>query len=376
MEIYIHIPFCVKKCLYCDFLSSTADDETKEKYVKDLCDEIKSGQNKIESVSSIFIGGGTPSILKAEFIEKILSTVYDNYIVNSDAEITIECNPGTLSYEKLLAYKRSGVNRLSIGLQSAHNNELKELGRIHTFEEFVENYKLAREVGFENINIDLMSGIINQSLESFEDTLKKVVKLNPEHISVYSLIIEEGTALYEQVKRMDEEGINIRPSEDVDREIYKSTKQILSSFGYERYEISNYSKAGYECKHNLGYWTGISYRGFGIGAASYINYGNEAIRYKNTDNLTEYLNGNNTKTEIEKLSMDDMISEHMILGFRLGKGISKSDFYTKFEMQLYDRFGDVINKYIANGFLIDKDDRVYLSDKGIDVSNYILADFM
>lgn len=376
MEIYIHIPFCVKKCLYCDFLSSTADDETKEKYVKALCDEIKSGQNKIESVSSIFIGGGTPSILKAEFIEKILSTVYDNYIVNSDAEITIECNPGTLSYEKLLAYKRSGVNRLSIGLQSAHNNELKELGRIHTFEEFVENYKLAREVGFENINIDLMSGIINQSLESFEDTLKKVVKLNPEHISVYSLIIEEGTALYEQVKKMDEEGINIRPSEDVDREIYKSTKQILSSFGYERYEISNYSKAGYECKHNLGYWTGISYRGFGIGAASYINYGNEAIRYKNTDNLTEYLNGNNTKTEIEKLSMDDMISEHMILGFRLGKGISKSDFYTKFEMQLYDRFGDVINKYLANGFLIDKDDRVYLSDKGIDVSNYILSDFL
>ena len=376
MEIYIHIPFCVKKCSYCDFLSLAADDETKEKYVKTLCEEIKNGQNKKESVSSIFIGGGTPSIIKAEYIEKILSTVYDNYIINSDAEITIECNPGTLSYEKLLAYKRSGINRLSIGLQSAHNNELKELGRIHTFEEFVENYKLAREVGFENINIDLMSGIINQSLESFEDNLKKVVKLNPEHISVYSLIIEEGTALCEQVKRMDEEGINIRPSEDVDREIYKSTKQILSSFGYDRYEISNYSKTGYECKHNLGYWTGISYIGFGIGAASYLNYGNEAVRYKNTDNLIEYLNGNNTKSEIEKLSMDDIISEHMILGFRLGKGISKSEFYSKFGMRLYDRYGDVINKYLANGFLIDKDDRVYLSDKGIDVSNYILADFL
>lgn len=376
MEIYVHIPFCIKKCVYCDFLSAPADEETKEKYVKALCEEVANGNDKDETVSSIFIGGGTPSVLKAEQIERILTSIYDNYNVNSDAEITIECNPGTVTYEKLISYKRSGINRISFGLQSAHNNELKELGRIHSYEEFAENFKLAREVGFKNINVDLMSGLINQNLERFIDTLDKVARLNPEHISVYSLIIEENTPLYDYVKEMEEAGIDVRPSEDVDRDIYKATKQLLLSFGYERYEISNYSKKGYECKHNLGYWTGVNYIGFGIGAASYINYGDKAIRYKNTDNLSKYLDNTNIKQDIERLSVEDMMSEYMILGFRLCKGVSKEDFFDKFNISLDENFGNVIDKYLKDGFLMENEDRIFLSEKGMDVSNYILCDFM
>ena len=376
MEIYVHIPFCVKKCTYCDFLSAPADDDTKDKYVMALCEEIKNGKLKEEPVSSIFIGGGTPSILKGEQIEKIMNTIYEKYSVNSDAEISIECNPGTVTYEKLLDYKRCGINRISFGLQSAHNNDLKELGRIHTFEEFAENYKLAREVGFDNINVDLMSGLINQSFEKFVDTLNQVANLNPEHISVYSLIIEEGTPLYDYVQKMDDNGIDVRPSEDVDREIYRATKQILAGFGYDRYEISNYAKAGFECKHNVGYWTGASYIGFGIGAASYINYGDKAIRYKNTESLKEYLDDFTVKKDMDSLNVDDMMSEYMILGFRMCKGISKRYFFEKFNVSLEDKYGKVIDKYLSDGFLIEKEDRVFLSEKGIDVSNYILCDFM
>lgn len=376
MEIYVHIPFCVKKCTYCDFLSAPADDDTKDRYVLALCEEIKSGRLKEEPVSSVFIGGGTPSILKSEQIERILYTIYEEYNVNSDAEISIECNPGTVTYEKLLTYKRCGINRLSFGLQSAHNNELKELGRIHSYEEFVENYKLAREVGFENINVDLMSGLINQSFEKFVDTLNRVVNLKPEHISVYSLIIEEGTPLYDYVRKMDEDGIDIRPSEDIDREIYRETKRILSNFGYERYEISNYAKTGYECKHNVGYWTGVSYIGFGIGAASYINNGDNAVRYKNIDSLKKYLDIVDGKTDFERLTVDEMMSEFMILGLRMSKGISKNDFFDRFEMTLDDKYGEIIQKYLSDGFLVEKEDRLFLSEKGIDVSNYILCDFV
>ena len=376
MEIYVHIPFCVKKCTYCDFLSAPADDDTKDKYVMALCEEIKNGKLKEEPVSSIFIGGGTPSILKGEQIEKIMNTIYEKYSVNSDAEISIECNPGTVTYEKLLDYKRCGINRISFGLQSAHNSDLKELGRIHTYEEFAENYRLAREVGFENINVDLMSGLINQSFEKFVDTLNRVANLNPEHISVYSLIIEEGTPLYDYVRKMDEEGIDIRPSEDVDREIYRATKQILSNFGYERYEISNYAKPGYECKHNVGYWTGVSYVGFGIGAASYINNGDNAVRYKNIESLKKNLDIVDGKIEFERLTMEDMMTEFMILGLRMNKGISKAEFTERFGITLEQKYGDVIQKYSSDGFLVEKEDRVFLSEKGIDVSNYILCDFM
>ncbi|SKA66423.1 oxygen-independent coproporphyrinogen-3 oxidase [Eubacterium uniforme] len=376
MEIYVHIPFCIKKCTYCDFLSAPMDDEIKDKYVKALCKEIENGNNKDEFVSSIFIGGGTPTVLKGEYIEKIIYTICENYNVNLDAEISIECNPGTITYEKLISYKRSGINRISFGLQSSHNDELKKLGRIHTYEDFVENFELARQVGFKNINIDLMSGLINQSLKKFSDTLNKVAKLNPEHISVYSLIIEENTPLYEYVRKMERDGIDIRPLEEVEREMYKVTKQILSSFGYERYEISNYSKSGYECKHNIGYWTGIDYIGFGIGAASYKNFGNKAIRWKNTDSISKYLDNIETKQDVERLTIDDMMSEYMILGFRLCKGVSKKDFYNKFGVTLQKKYGDIINKYLVNGFLAENEDRVFLSEKGIDVSNYILCDFM
>ena len=200
--------------------------------------------------------------------------------------------------------------------------------------------------------------------------------MNPEHISVYSLIIEEGTPLYDYVQKMDDNGIDVRPSEDVDREIYRATKQILAGFGYDRYEISNYAKAGFECKHNVGYWTGASYIGFGIGAASYINYGDKAIRYKNTESLKEYLDDFTVKKDMDSLNVDDMMSEYMILGFRMCKGISKRYFFEKFNVSLEDKYGKVIDKYLSDGFLIEKEDRVFLSEKGIDVSNYILCDFM
>jgi len=376
MEIYVHIPFCVRKCLYCDFLSLPASDTSKAEYVKKLCDEIKEGNHKDEKVTSIYIGGGTPSILDYRLIEKIMESIRETYNLSEDCEISMECNPGTLEYEKLYAYKRCGINRLSIGLQSSHNNELKELGRIHTYDDFLTNYNLAREVGFTNINVDLMSGLINQSFEKFVDTLNKVANLNPEHISVYSLIIEEGTPLYDYVKKMSEEGIDIRPSEDVDREIYRATKQILSSFGYERYEISNYAKPGYECKHNVGYWTGESYIGFGLGAASYFNYGDGAIRYNNTNSLKEYLDNIDNKTNIERLNKDDMMSEYMILGLRMCKGISKYDFNKLFNQTVENKYGEIIRKYSANEFISDYEDRIFLTEKGIDVSNYILCDFM
>ena len=269
--IYIHIPFCISKCIYCDFCSAPADDDTKERYVNALCAEIAHAGKEAEkngddrSISTVFFGGGTPSILPAQLFVKIMCAVREAFSVSEDAEITVECNPGTLTAGKLRAYRSMGVNRLSIGLQSPDNRELRALGRIHTYEQFEESYYAARDAGFDNINIDIMSAIPYQTVTGYQSNLEKIVKLNPEHISAYSLIVEEGTPLFDKVERS---GGDILPTEDEDRQMYALTKKILADAGYRRYEISNYARPGFECRHNASYWERTDYIGFGVAAAS------------------------------------------------------------------------------------------------------------
>ncbi len=372
IELYIHIPFCIRKCNYCDFLSAPADEETKRNYVSTLIREIQQSSCDDVLVDTIFIGGGTPSILEAEQMEEILASVRENFHICENAEITIECNPGTVTEEKLLTYKKCGVNRISFGLQSANDEELRSLGRIHSYEEFLESYELARKCGFDNINIDLMSALPGQTVESYEDTVQKILALNPEHISAYSLIIEEGTALKQQ---LDRDGYDCLPSEDDERSMYYRTEQLLKDAGYHRYEISNYAKDGFSCRHNIGYWKRKEYLGLGLGAASLI--GN--IRYNNTNDFKTYVNAQDfevVRVNREELSLKDQMAEFMFLGLRMMEGISIEEFRTTFQTDLYDVYGDVIHKFIKQELLVDNKERIYLTPKGIDVSNYVMSEFL
>ncbi len=372
LELYIHIPFCIRKCNYCDFLSAPADEKTKGNYVAALVREIRQSSCEEVLVDTVFIGGGTPSILEAEQMEDILSSVRKNFHICEDAEITIECNPGTVTEEKLLTYKKFGVNRISFGLQSTNNEELRCLGRIHSYEDFLESYELARKCGFDNINIDLMSALPGQTIESYEETVCKVLALNPEHISAYSLIVEEGTALKRQ---LDRDGYDCLPSEDDEREMYYRTEQLLKEAGYHRYEISNYAKKGLECRHNIGYWKRKEYMGFGLGAASLI--GN--CRYNNTSDFKAYVNAQDFKSvrvNQEQLSLKDRMAEFMFLGLRMMEGISIEEFRTTFQTDLYAVYGDVMDKFIKQELLVDNKERIYLTPKGIDVSNYVMAEFL
>ena len=394
MVIYVHIPFCIKKCLYCDFLSGPCDDFSKEKYVKSLLYEIsyygkkygKEGRDII--VSSVFFGGGTPSILDETLMSSIIKQLRDSFTIEENAEITIECNPGTLSADKLRIYKQSGVNRLSIGLQSANDDELKNIGRIHTYEDFVRSYYMARECGFDNINIDLMSALPGQTLKSYKETLEKIVNLNPEHISSYSLILEEGTPLYDRIEKLEKNGEDTGlPDEDTEREMYYLTKKILSDNGFERYEISNYSKKGYECRHNIAYWIRDNYLGLGLGASSCM----DNIRRKNTDDMKRYMevfcndhvkdisgSGVLNEEETAVLSEKDMMAEFMFLGLRMISGISKQKFKRCFGKDYDTIYGGVTEKLIKEGLaeIFDDGDRICLSEKGIDVSNSIFVNFI
>lgn len=372
LELYIHIPFCVKKCAYCDFLSGPSDEESREKYIELLCAEIDACKGKVEEyqVSTVFFGGGTPSILYGNQIEKIMSKLREVFVFAKDAEISIEMNPGTVTEEKLAAYKKAGINRLSIGLQSVHDEELKMLGRIHTYDEFLHSYKMAREAGFENINIDLISAIPGQTVESWAKTLQTIVNLQPEHISAYSLIIEEGTPFYE--KYGEGSGVDLLPSEDDEREMYWQTKQILHEAGYERYEISNYAKAGRECRHNIGYWERTPYLGFGIGAASLF----EETRYANPSNIEEYRMSFDEKFKAEKLSTEERMEEFMFLGLRMMRGISKERFAMEFDVNIEEVYGEQIEKLKKLELLEENSDRIYLTEKGIDVSNSVFVEFM
>ena len=394
MVIYVHIPFCIKKCLYCDFLSGPCDDFSKEKYVKSLLYEIsyygkkygKEGRDII--VSSVFFGGGTPSILDDTLMSSIIKQLRDSFTIEENAEITIECNPGTLSADKLRIYKQSGVNRLSIGLQSANDDELKNIGRIHTYEDFVRSYYMARECGYDNKNIDLMSALPGQTLKSYKETLEKIVNLNPEHISSYSLILEEGTPLYDRIEKLEKNGEDTGlPDEDTEREMYYLTKKILSDNGFERYEISNYSKKGYECRHNIAYWIRDNYLGLGLGASSCM----DNIRRKNTDDMKRYMevfcndhvkdisdSGVLNEEETAVLSEKDMMAEFMFLGLRMISGISKQKFKRCFGKDYDTIYGGVTEKLIKEGLaeIFDDGDRICLSEKGIDVSNSIFVNFI
>lgn len=370
LGIYVHIPFCEKKCNYCDFLSGPANKETKDNYVKALLDEIKSYKELMEEylVKTIFIGGGTPSSIQAEYIAKILETIKKSFFVEAE-EITIEVNPCSITRDKLLTYKESGVNRLSIGLQSTNNEELKLLGRIHTYEEFLENYKLARSIGYDNINIDLISGLVDQSIKDWEKILRKVTNLNPEHISAYSLIIEEGTPLYNKYYQHE-------PDEEEDRLIYRKTKEILQAKGYTRYEISNYAKKGYESKHNNLYWKRIPYLGIGLGSSSLINN----TRFHNEQDIVKYIkkskNHDLLHQDIKRLSKKEAMEEFMFLGLRIIEGIEKSQFKEEFAVSIEDIYGNIIEQSIKEGVIGENVDKIFLTDYGLDVSNYVLARFL
>lgn len=372
LELYIHIPFCVKKCAYCDFLSGPSDEKSRERYVELLCEEIQVCRGKVEEyqVSTVFFGGGTPSVLQGEQIKRIMETLRKVFVFETDAEISMEMNPGTVTSEKLVAYREAGINRLSIGLQSVQDEELKLLGRIHTYDEFLHSYELARKAGFENINIDLISAIPGQTVSSWAETLKTIVELEPEHISAYSLIIEEGTPFFE--KYGEGFGQEMLPSEDEEREMYRQTKQILHEAGYERYEISNYAKEGRECRHNIGYWERAPYLGFGIGAASLF----EETRSANPSNIEEYRTSFEKKFQAEKLSVEEQIEEFMFLGLRMMKGVSKQKFAEAFGKEIEEIYGKQIERLKKAELLEENDDRIYLTEKGIDISNSVFVEFM
>lgn len=423
LELYIHIPFCARKCAYCDFLSFAAPERVYREYMDKLIEEIcGQGPNFQEyRVSTIFVGGGTPSILPADLVMELFATLSENFDISLDAEVTIEANPGTLTMEKLEVYRQSGVNRLSIGLQSADDKELKYLGRIHSYDSFLKSFQRARQAGFKNINVDLMSALPGQDVHSWKNTLKKVMMLKPEHISAYSLIIEEGTPFYERFgeKRKPEKrkpehaGAEDRdagsmpqqsdnpaaagrkqtaaevaaraavmtlpdlPDEDTDRAMYHLTKEMMESHGYHRYEISNYAKKGYECRHNNGYWTGVEYLGLGLGASSYT-YG---YRYHNTEDLQEYLSlnlyeGGAAARGIEELTLEEKMEEFMFVGLRRMEGVSGSEFMDRFGQNMWNVYGDVLKK-LENQGLIEVDmPMVRLTELGIDVSNVVLAEFL
>ena len=380
LEIYIHIPFCVKKCAYCDFLSNTQDEKTIELYVSSLLEEIRAHASKQKFVSdyevtTIFLGGGTPSVLEANQIQRIFEIFNTCFKISQDAEITIEANPGTVTAEKLQAYKKCGINRISFGLQSTNNEELKLLGRIHTYEEFLESYQLARSCGFDNINVDLISAIPKQTVSSWEETLQKVIGLEPEHISAYSLIVEEGTPFAKLYGEGCPDAHDL-PSEEEERAIYHQTEELLEKAGYHRYEISNYAKTGKECRHNLGYWERKDYLGIGLGAASLINN----VRYKNTDDLLYYMEHSSDlsaiQENVEKLSLQERMEEFMFLGLRKMEGVSVTEFENIFEKTMEECYGEHIQKLKEQGLLEQKDGRLMLTRRGIDVSNYVFGEFL
>ena len=389
LAIYIHIPFCVRKCLYCDFLSGPSSTEDRINYIAALCNEIESVSKDCRDriVGSIFFGGGTPSMLSADDMLRIMNKIRDSFILSDDCEISMEINPGTVDEEKIYGYKVAGINRMSIGLQSAVDDELRVLGRIHTLRDFENTYSLITKAGIHNVNVDLMSGIPEQNLDSFKRTLDYVTSLTPKptHISAYSLIIEEGTPFYDME-------LNV-PSEETDREMYKITNDILCSCGYHRYEISNYALEGYECEHNKVYWKRGDYLGLGLGAASLM----DNVRWNNTSDMKEYLeafeigeevenrgvmkddkavNMPDVRKEYQQLSVEEQMEEFMFLGLRLMEGVTESDFKNTFGEAYPEQYVKTIKKYTSMGMLKCIENRVFLTEEGINVSNVILSEFL
>lgn len=450
LALYVHIPFCVRKCAYCDFLSAPASEDVMENYVNLLCEEIEreAGCYPDYQGQTVFFGGGTPTVLKPEQLNRILCkldehfSIFEKYLDSSEEnlselsnrereahvgrktegcgkretvkilktdgikkteepEITLECNPGTVSGADLKKLREAGFNRLSIGLQSMQNEELEKLGRIHTREDFLETFYLAREAGFRNINVDLMAALPGQSVKSYVNSLREVAALHPEHISAYSLIIEEGTLFYERYAEADAErrkdGVDkghLLPSEEEERQMYELTEEILGQNGYHRYEISNYALPGYECRHNITYWKRGDYLGLGLGAASLI----DNCRFGKSRDLEEYKRqlrkcgessrdgkaGKKAETfasghlhlDWQQLSLQEQMEEFMFLGLRLTRGISAKEFREYFHVPIDDIYGDVLEKLEKYGLVVREGERVRLTRQGIDVSNVVLSEFL
>lgn len=403
LGIYLHIPFCVRKCNYCDFLSAPAADSVKARYVEALCREIEAQAPLYHEheVKTVFFGGGTPSLLEGGQVALLLERLSACFSFGQEEpEISLEANPGTVDGEKLAVYRKAGVNRLSFGLQSVREEELRLLGRIHTWKDFLESYQAARKAGFTNINVDLMSALPGQSVDKWMESLKKVVGLEPEHISAYSLIVEAGTPFAQRELKL--------PGEDEEYQMYEDTADILKRYGFEQYEISNYAKNGYECRHNIGYWKRTEYLGLGLGAASlvdeelwkclcgeetsgsseregmdgteYCSLEQREYRFCNTRNLQEYLENSRKpriiRRDVAALSEKEQQEEFMFLGLRMTKGISVQEFRGRFGKEIEEIYGQVLKKYEAMGFLEESGGFWRFTRKGIHVSNHILSDFL
>ena len=366
--LYVHIPFCVRKCAYCDFCSYPYSDISwREDYIHRLCAEISEYEGRNIKVNSIFFGGGTPSLLKEAEFRYIVGAIKKSFMISADAEFTIEANPKTLTEKNLASYIDCGVNRISIGLQSIHENELKSLGRIHNYTDFLDSYNLVRSLGIDNINVDLMYGIPEQTKESFAETLDSLIELAPEHISVYGLILEEGTPLYK-----NRDALTL-PSEDAECDMYYIASQKLSLAGYSHYEISNYAKLGYECRHNLKYWRCEEYIGVGVNAHSYF----DGIRFANSDDISEYLDVKCKKYITEDISdSTDEAYEYVMLRLRLAEGLSLSDYYLRFGENFLEGRGPMIDKLRGLGYIGIQNDRLFLTEKGFYVSNAILCELI
>ncbi len=378
--IYVHIPFCKQKCYYCDFKSYANKEELIEKYIKWLKYEIKEvGEgNKLDyendlddlvTVKTIYIGGGTPSYLDSKYIKEIVEEIRENFKLADKVEITIEVNPGTVNKTKLLDYINSGINRISIGLQSTDNELLKRIGRIHKYEDFLQTYNMAREVGFKNINVDLMLALPGQTIAKLEKGLKQVIDLQPEHISLYSLIIEDGTKIEKMLKNNE---ITL-PDENIERKMYWEVKKQLEKAGYVHYEISNFAKPGYESKHNLSCWNQEEYLGFGIAAHSYFN----GERYSNTEDFDKYFeHPEDSKIIHEKQTQEDKQREFMLLGLRKIEGVKISDFKNKFIENPIYLYRESLSKLVTQGLIEIDIDSIRLTNRGIDLANLVWEEFV
>ena len=364
--IYLHIPFCIKKCMYCDFCSfPLGDGIINDDYICALCDEIDSYREKGIAADTVFFGGGTPSLLRPEQLTKILYHLRQAFQISTDAEITMEANPGTVTERVLSEFRKAGINRLSFGLQSIHENELKLLGRIHSFADFEESFESARRADFNNINIDVMYGIPEQTEESFSKTLKKISELSPEHISVYGLILEEGTPLHKNKTQY------VFPTEDEECDMYYNCAAFLSKAGYCHYEISNYSKSGFECRHNIKYWRDEEYVGLGLNAHSYF----DGVRFSNTSDFAKYLN-RDYLDNADKLSSDEKEFEFAMLALRLKEGLSNTKYRQLFGKDFISPREKKIEELRSYGLVITDGDRVALTEKGFYVSNTVMAELL
>ena len=374
LGLYIHVPFCAQKCYYCDFNSYKINSNQKKEYLINIEREMKfyKDEFKDKCFDTVFFGGGTPSILTVDELKELVNNINENFNIKKDAEITIECNPGTINREKLEAMKKMGINRLSIGLQATQNYHLKSIGRIHTYEEFEKNYYDALDIGFKNINIDLMYALPNQKTQEWKDTLDKIIKLNPSHISAYSLILEEGTKLYDMYQNKEFELLD----EDTDINMYNYTIDTLKRHGYNQYEISNYSKENLECKHNIIYWKCDNYLGLGPGASGFIG----DTRYSNIEDICEYnkcimQNIRPVSEEIE-LTKKDKIEEFIFMGLRMNEGINVDIFKERFDTDFYDIYQEVMDKLIKRELVRFDGKNISLTQKGREISNSVFIEFL